>query len=359
MDSGNLSNSEEFSKLEQEIFEIGERTRNRFKEIALRNVDHPEMISSLENLCNYWKDNIRPALIQYSCEAVGGKPDIVDSVALFFSIAGSGVGIHDDIIDRTIKKRDRVTIPGVYGQDFALTIGDLLIVKGLTTISEALKENHSKETIVQVLEAFESFFTEMCVGEAMEIRARKNLDMTLDDYHTMLWKLGVDTEACTRIGAILGEGTKTEIESLALFGRLFGYLNRLDDEIRDVLSLENDVRFRIYNESIPLLLLYAAKQSRNSYLTIKRIIEKADITPEEKGVLLYHYIHHNGFDYIQNVSKEIKNDALSTINELDDSDAKKKLIILINKLDENIKKIGYGGYQRTFDDPDSDPIALG
>jgi geranylgeranyl pyrophosphate synthase len=338
MDSVTLDRSKEFSELEQEIIEIGKRSRSRFKEIVLENVDHPEMISSVENVCNYWKDNIRPALIQYSCEAVGGSPNMVDSVALFFSIAGAGVGIHDDIIDKTIKKRDRVTISGAYGRDFALTIGDLLIVKGLTTISEALRESHSKETIIQVLEAYESFFTEMCVGEIMEIKARKNLDFSLEHYHDMLWKLGVDAEACTKIGAILGNGSAEEINCLSKIGRNIGYLNRIDNEIIDIFNLENGLLYRIENESIPLLMLYSSKKNKNNYNMIKNIIVKKEIKFKDLGTIWFLCISNKSIDYIKMITQNVYDDTLMQLQKIIDCAAQKKLELITWNINNNIHK---------------------
>ena len=328
----------EYKVLEKEIIEIGERSRERYREIFLRGVDHPEIISALENVLSYWKDNIRPSLIQFSFEAVGGKDYDIDSIASFFSISGAGVGIHDDIIDITVQKRDRTTIPGIYGPDFALTIGDLLIVKGLTAISEVLNENYPREIVVKILEAYEGFFIEMCVGEVMEIRARKNLNLSLQTYHIMLRKLGVDTEACTKIGAIIGNGTTQEITLLAQYGRNIGYLNRLHDELTDILDIENKLMSRIQYESIPLPILFASKKSQKNYDLIKKIINNnIDIN---SLVQLLGICHKSGaFDYVKLISDRNMANTISILDRLEHNIPREKLELISWKLNHEIQHL--------------------
>ncbi|TFH16365.1 hypothetical protein E4H04_06725, partial [Candidatus Bathyarchaeota archaeon] len=106
---------EEYEALDKEIITIGERSRERHREIFLRGVDHPVLIEALENVLAYWRYNVRAALTQFSYEAVGGRGPVPSVFTEFCSVAGAGVGIHDDIIDRTFQKRGRKTIPALYG----------------------------------------------------------------------------------------------------------------------------------------------------------------------------------------------------------------------------------------------------
>jgi geranylgeranyl pyrophosphate synthase len=327
----------EYELLEKEILKIGRKSRKKHREIFLRNVTHPDMTSALKNVLSYWKYNIRPALIHFSYEAVGGEEQPPTLFAELFSIVGAGIGIHDDIIDRTFEKRDRVTLPTRYGLPIALTIGDLLIVKGLTSIREALTNNYDKEIVYKILEIYESFFTEMCVGEVMEIKARKNLDMSLKEYHNMLWKLGVDLETCMKIGAIAGKGTKKELDKLTIFGRNFGYLCRLHDEIDDVINIRNKLFYRIEFESIPLLILYASKESNKNYKIISEILNN-NLDFEELAKLLAICINSGSFDYVKNFANQYKEKSIMLLNSLGDNHSLNKLKLICLKLNQDIQK---------------------
>lgn len=327
----------DFSELEAEIVAIGKRSRERFREIALDGVHNEALAQSVEHVLSYWHDNIRPALLQYSYEAVCSEPLDIDPVALFFSISGAGIGVHDDVIDRTSKKHNRDTVPGLFGASTAITTGDLLIVKGLTGIRDIL-EKVDHERVFRVLEEYDRFFTEMCNGEIMEIRARKNLDTSLEDYHKMLWMLGVDTEACCKIGAILGGGTDEQVHQLARYGRKLGYLNRLHDEIADMFSTNDAVRRRLQNEAIPLLVLFCVHDSeynrkRVTEILNKEIIEDADIDELQVMCLFF-----NSIDYLFEYAVTAEHEAQTSLDQLENRTTASKLSAIVSKLYDDIEK---------------------
>ncbi|MBT7617118.1 MAG: hypothetical protein HN590_07540 [Calditrichaeota bacterium] len=327
----------EYSELEAEIIRIGERSRSTFLEIAYQGVENSQLKAGIDHVLSYWQDGIRPALIQFSYDAVCSKPLDIDPVALFFSISGAGIGVHDDIIDETAEKHHRHTVPGLFGRDAAITVGDLLIVKGLTSIREILKDVDS-EIVYLVLEEYERFFTEMCVGEMMEIRARRRLDLSLEDYHEMLWKLGVDTEACCVMGAILGGGTDNEVQCLASYGRTLGYLNRLHDEVSDMFGSNEDFRRRIQKESIPLLLLYSAQTSDFNYQRISEIITKSELKQEDLNALLVISVVFDSLDYLIGLAANAKDEAINSINSIQPMSKRKLELIVLNLFNEIEKK---------------------
>ena len=72
----------------------------------------PKIRAALEDVKKYWRDLNRPTLTSFSCEAVGGDSEAAENAALMFTLASSGFGVHDDIIDRSSKKHLRRTILG-------------------------------------------------------------------------------------------------------------------------------------------------------------------------------------------------------------------------------------------------------
>lgn len=328
----------EIEALDKEIVEIGERSRNRYREIIFKDIEHPGLVTPLEDVLSYWQDNIRPALIQFSYEAVGGKGRPNDAIAQFFSISGAGIGIHDDIIDETTQKYGRKTIPGAYGRDTAITVADLLIIKGLTWIREALEE-YDRDIVYRVLEEFERFFTEMCIGEMMDIENRKNLEINLEDHIDMLWKLGVDAQACCKIGAIMGGAHEHEIQILGNYGRHLGYANRLQDELLDVINWQEKLADRLRYESLPLPVVFSIRNNEPSYRRMKSIMEK-ESRSENDFAMVFKICHVDGaFDNVQKLSEETIMEGLSVIKNLPVSPARKKLSSLLQKMDIENKKM--------------------
>ena len=305
------------------------RILERFQQTSISGVNHQKLLSILADVKAYWKDNLRPSLVSYSSEAVGGKSNAADEVSLMITLMGAGLGIHDDIIDRSLSKHSRMTILGLHGVDNALLIGELFIVKSMTVIREMIKKNYNTETIEKIIEEFERFFLEVWEGEFMETLCRRNLDTDLEEYLKVLWMSTADTEACTRFGAILGGGSKSEVEALAEVGRRLGYMFRLADDIKDTLNLEGTLPFRLVNESVPLPILYTAKSSKEMYLKIKSYLEKSIVDQNDAWKITELCFEAEAFQYVLRVAKQNETEAIHKLNLIKNSEAKDIIAFMV------------------------------
>ena len=276
----------------------------RFKEVATSGVKDEKLLAILEEVKRYWKDSFRPALTSLSCEAVGSQPDLAVEAGLMFSLVSSGFGIHDDIIDNSTNKHLRHTIYGLHGRDSALLVGDLLIFKGWTIINEMIKKMSNSSNIAEIVKTYGGLSIEVCEAEFAESLCRKNIDISLDCYQEMQWKAMAEVEACSRIGALIGNGKKVEIEALAEFGRRLGAISRLKDDIEDCLNLRGDLPNRIQFESVPLPILFAAKSSPEKYNAIKKILAKKQLSPFNAKTLLRICFETNALAYVKDIAKE-------------------------------------------------------
>jgi geranylgeranyl pyrophosphate synthase len=126
----------------------------KFGQVAVSGVRDPKLLAALEDVKKYWRDLNRPSLTFFSCEAVGGTYEISKDAALMFTLASSGFGIHDDILDRSSNKHlRRMTILGLHGLETALLVGDLLIVKAWSVAHEMIRKTRNPSKIADVLEA--------------------------------------------------------------------------------------------------------------------------------------------------------------------------------------------------------------
>jgi len=311
------------------IDKIGLKVHEIFRDRIYENVTDEELILIFNNLESYWFDRDRSALIWFCNEIVGGVPEKTVLPSLVMSLTSSGIGIHDDIIDSTRVKKLKRTIPGLVGANKALVAGDLLIIKGLTSIGQ-MRDEFDKETFHSLIRVFEEYLAEMAVGEIWEINANKNLDLDLDAYLEMLWKLGVDGEACAKLGAISGKATKEQIDALSYFGRSLGYIIRLKDELKDILNIEGNLETKIMNESIPLALLYIANHSKEYYKKTFNILskEKLDVNDLKNALIMCYDV--DVFKYInQNINKTYDR-AISKMKIFPESYAKSMLINILD-----------------------------
>ncbi len=316
------------SNLSAVINERSGKILQRFGEVILSDVNEPRLRAALEDVKRYWGDSNRPSLTFFSCEAVGGDWEAAENAALMFTLASSGFGVHDDIIDRSSSKHFRRTILGIHGVDTALLVGDFLIVKGWSVTHEMIRKSSNPLKIADALEAYGRLSAEICEAELMETLCRKNVDTEVLQYENILWKEMAETEACCRVGAILGNGRSTEIEALSEFGRRIGFISRLTNEVEDCLNLKGDLSHRIQYESLPLPLLYAAKNPR-ACDKVRWIIGKKHFNPSDASSLLKLCFETEAFEYIRGLAEKNRAEAALRLSCLMSSEARDILLSLV------------------------------
>jgi geranylgeranyl pyrophosphate synthase len=206
-------------------------------------------------MTKYWQDLARPSLLSLVCEAVGGDPEITTPIAVPMILISGAIDIHDDIIDQSKRKGGRLTVYGKFGKDIALLVGDALLFKGLSLLNKAIEKGIPAEKMPLIMDIIKDMFFELGDAEAMELLIRRRIDILPKRYLQIVRKKAADVEAHTRIGTILGGGSRGEIEAMGHFGRLLGMMIILRDDWIDLIDLEES-RQRIKRESLPLPVLY-------------------------------------------------------------------------------------------------------
>jgi geranylgeranyl diphosphate synthase type I len=258
-------------------------------------------------ITEYWHDLARPALLSLCCEAVGGDPEVTITVAIPMSLISGGIDIHDDIIDQSEIKRSRPTVLGKFGKDIALLVGDALIFKGLALLHEAAEKGVPPEKIQVVSGIIKRMFFELGDAEALELQFRGRMDVTPEAYLRVVRKKAADVEAHTRISAILGSGSKEEIEALGEYGRLLGMMIILRDDLIDMIDLE-EARHRIRKECLPLPLLYAL-QDPKAKLEISSFLQRKKLTKSIVEKILKIIYEAQGFEHSMKIMEEMANGA--------------------------------------------------
>jgi geranylgeranyl pyrophosphate synthase len=260
---------------------------------------------------------------------VGGDPELAERASLMFTLASAGFGIHDDILDRSSSKHLRKTIFGLYGIDVALLVGDLLIVKAWSLGQETFEKNPHSLKIADVLKPYGDLSVEICEAEFMETLCRRKLDIDLSHYERILWNEMAETEACCRIGAMIGGGKASEIETLSAFGRRIGFISRLANELEDCLNIRGDLLHRVEFESLPLPLLYAAQHSPKQHAKIAKILTKNHLSPLDARSLLRICFETEAFEYVRRLAQKNEAEAVCLCGSLRPSKARNALVYLI------------------------------
>lgn len=204
-----------------------------------------------------------PGLLYLVCQAVGGDPNITTPIAISLSLISGGIDIHDDIIDQSKSKNSKSTVFGKFGKNVAILTGEFLLVKGFTSLHEAVRKGITVEQIAHINDIINKALFELGNAIALELTFRERTDVSSEDYLIYVRKKAANIEAYTRISSILGNGTQKEIEALSVYGRLLGMMNILNNDLRDMLNFE-EFAHRVQNEHLPLQVIYALEKSMNN-----------------------------------------------------------------------------------------------
>ncbi len=273
--------SEKIAKQTQEIIEKRgtEALEIARKTILQERIECKEIREALHYfMTEYWHDLARPALLSLACEAVGGDPDITTPIAVPMILISGAIDIHDDIIDQSEMKRNRPTVLGKFGKDMALLVGDALLFRGFALLAKVYRKK-VLPSVRSVIDTIKDAFFELGDAEALELQFRGKIDLTPEQYLSVVRKKAADVESYTRVGAILGGGSKSEVETLGLYGRLLGELLILRDDLVDTAD-RDELSHRARKEHLPLPILYAL-QSSKSKSELRDLLSREELSEKE------------------------------------------------------------------------------
>ncbi|MEM4713307.1 MAG: polyprenyl synthetase family protein [Candidatus Bathyarchaeia archaeon] len=211
--------SKENRGISHTILEIlREKSRNGL--IYTRKIMLAEKIQSnvirkaLQYYVNNWGISTHPAPFILAYEAVGGNPNDAMEAQAAIVMLSAALDIHDDIIDKSVRKRGKLTVVGKFGSDIALLLGNAFFIKGFSLFSTYIGklDEEKRNKAIQILK--EAMF-EVGDAHALEFNFRGKTNADPEEYMKILQMKAVTTQVTMQLGAIFGGGTVKETEALA------------------------------------------------------------------------------------------------------------------------------------------------
>jgi geranylgeranyl diphosphate synthase type I len=170
---------------------------------------------------------LRPSLVLFSCEALGGKPEKALPLACALELIHNFSLVHDDIQDGDEFRRGRPTAWKVFGLGQAINSGDALLVLALET---ALSADLPDETKVLAQKALLSATLRMIEGQVLDLSA-EGKPLSVEGYLEMARrKTGALLGCALELGALAGGRPDLRELSLAL-GEELGLAFQIRDDI--------------------------------------------------------------------------------------------------------------------------------
>ncbi len=202
------------------------------------------------------------ALLAIASATSGERPatheDLMGAVSLELMHVASLY--HDDVMDEAEIRRNVDSVNARYGNLIAIVAGDYLMARSAGIAADLGAESAS--LMARTL----AWLTR---GQVSEVRTAFSLDRSERDYFEAIeGKTAALMSSSCRMGAMTAQLSTVETEALAEFGRCFGMVYQLRDDILDLTATDNqlgkpagqDLAEGIY--SLPTL--YALRDSRQA-----------------------------------------------------------------------------------------------
>lgn len=210
---------------------------------------------------------LRPFIVLKSCELVGGREEAALPVAAAIELLHTFTLIHDDVMDRSKTRRGVPAVHVLWGDPIAINAGDLVFAKVFDAVLNYTPHDRvSSEQVLRALSIITQATITVCEGQARDISPERRRAATEKDYFEMVhWKTAALYKAAAETGAVIGGGTKTQIECLGQFAYDAGVAFQIrDDElglIGDEAVLKKPVGDDVRQGKQTILIIYALKHA--------------------------------------------------------------------------------------------------
>jgi heptaprenyl diphosphate synthase len=140
---------------------------------------------------------------------------------------------HDDVMDEATIRRNVDSVNSRFGNLVAIVAGDYLLARS-AEIAAGLG--------TEIAGLLASTLGELCQGQIAEVRAAFQTNRTGDQYRAAIeGKTAALMATSCRIGALTGDLPRSQVDALTTFGRCFGMIFQVRDDVLDVIGSEAEL----------------------------------------------------------------------------------------------------------------------
>ena len=140
---------------------------------------------------------------------------------------------HDDVMDEATMRRNVESVNSRFGNLVAIVAGDFLLARS-AEIAAGLG--------VEIAALLAATLGELCQGQVAEVEAAFRVDRSHEQYSTAIAGKTASLMATScRIGALTGGLARVEVDAFTDFGRSFGMIFQVRDDILDVVGTAADL----------------------------------------------------------------------------------------------------------------------
>lgn len=270
---------------------------------------------------------MRPMFVFLTAKAINGKVEENSyTAASLIELSHTASLVHDDVVDDANERRGVFSVNALWKNKIAVLVGDYLLAQGLL-----LSVNTSQFKLLKIVS---DAVKEMSEGELLQIEKARRLDITEDVYYQIIrQKTASLIASCCAAGAASVTADEAVVQKMKKFGELVGMAFQIKDDIFDYgddkkigKPTGNDIRER----KMTLPLIHALQTSSPEIKKrLINIVKNHNEEPKQVKIAIQHVVESGGVKYAFDKMIELKEKALKLLEEIEDSEAKRALIGLV------------------------------
>ena len=241
--------------------------------------------------------------------------------------------VHDDVVDDSNRRRGFFSINALWKNKIAVLVGDYLLSKGLL-----LSIDNNDFDLLKIISVA---VREMSEGELLQIEKARRLDITEAIYYDIIrQKTATLIAACCSLGAASVKPQSNEIEKMRRFGELIGMAFQIKDDLFDYgqekIGKPTGIDIKEQKMTLPLIYVLNNCNSKEKKWIINSIKNHNKDKKRVNEVISF-VKSHGGLDYAVAKMKEFQKEALSILDEYQESPYRDSLALMVNYVIERKK----------------------
>jgi geranylgeranyl pyrophosphate synthase len=269
----------------------------------------------------------RAVFMLLCCDVLGGGSKVIDFIPLI-ELIHNGTLMIDDIEDNSNERRGKPCTHKIFGIDVAINTGNMIYYLPYLLIKKA---DLNYRTKLRIHEIIAEEMLKLHFGQGLDIYWHNNGNGITEDLYLQMcaFKTGCLARLAARIGALLGNANKKQIDTLSDFAESIGVAFQIQDDILNITNKEwgkelgDDITEGKRTLMVIRVLEIGSIKDKQRLLSILNLKTRDENLIREAINIIKKY---KAIDYARNKAKQIVTESWNKLDPLiENSESKNKL----------------------------------
>lgn len=309
-----------------DVRELGRPDMEAVDELIRRSLQSDVLLVSqvAEYIVTSGGKRLRPLIVLLASRALGYTGPLHVNAAAIIEFIHTATLLHDDVVDRSERRRGRDTANTVFGNQASVLVGDFLYSRAFQMMVDVGS--------MRVMQVLADATNTIAAGEVMQLMNVQDPDVTEDNYRTVIYRKTARLfEAGAQIAAVLAGEDRPLEDAMISYGRNLGTAFQLIDDALDYDASAEELGKNLGDdlaEGKPTLpLIHAMRRGSDAErLMIRDAIQTGDLSRLDD---IRSVIESTGaLEYTADKARQAADASIGALSELADSEWKEALVTI-------------------------------